>query len=73
MDVVGELKRESLISLRNNNTDEAKRYFSFMEYIYDATRSIRFAEAILPGFRKKQDVARIQIENAGSDILSHLK
>ncbi len=71
MDVVGELKRELLNALRKNCIDDAKKYFDFMEYIYDSTRSIRFAEAILPGFRKKQDVARIQIENAGSDILKH--
>lgn len=73
MDVVGELKRELLNALRKNRVDDAKRYLETMEEIYDATRSIRFAEAILPGFRKKQDVARIQIENAGSDILKHAK
>ena len=41
-----------------------------MKQIYDGTRKLRFAEAVLSGFRKKQDVARIQIENAGSEILS---
>lgn len=44
-----------------------------MRMIFDGTRSIRFAEAVLNGFRRKQDVARIQIESAGSEILSFKK
>ena len=69
MDVVGELKREVLNALHKNDIESAKKYYNKMVEIYDTTRHIRFAEPILPGFRKKQDVARIQIENAGSDIL----
>ncbi len=70
MDVVGELKREILESLRADNVKDAEWYFDTMKTIYDSTRKLRFAEAVLSGFRKKQDVARIQIENAGSEILS---
>ncbi len=70
MDVMGELKREILEALREQKLREAETYFSRMRTIYDSTRSIRFAEAVLNGFRKKQDVARIQVENAGSEILS---
>jgi len=70
MDVAGELKREILESLRENKLDDAERYFKFMRTIYDSTRSIRFAEAVLNGFRRKQDVARMQVEGAGSEILS---
>lgn len=73
MDVVGELKREILDSLRSNDVDMAKAHLMLMENIYDATRAIRFPESVLPGFRKKQDVARIQLENAGSDILKFTK
>jgi translin len=69
MDSVGELKREVLESLRGGKIKEAEKYFEFMEEIYDSTRTMRFAEAVLNGFRKKQDTARIQIENAGSEIL----
>lgn len=73
MDVVGELKREILDSLRSNDVEKAKSHLTLMEEIYDATRAIRFPESVLPGFRKKQDVARIQLENAGSDILRFTK
>ena len=69
MDVEGELKREILEALRAGKLREAERYFSVMKGIYDDTRRLRFAEAVLSGFRKKQDVARIQLENAGSEIL----
>lgn len=73
MDCVGELKREVLEELRNGNIRQAENYFTMMRRIYDSTRPIRFAEAVLQGFRKKQDVARIQIENAGTEILSFRK
>ena len=73
MDVMGELKREILESLRENKVKEAEEYFDKMRAIFDGTRSIRFAEAVLNGFRRKQDVARIQIESAGSEILSFKK
>ncbi len=69
MDVVGELKREILESLRKDDVKKAENYLEIMKQIYDSTRRLRFAEAVISGFRKKQDVARIQIENAGSEIL----
>jgi len=70
MDVMGELKREILEELRNDNVKKAEFYFGKMRLIYDSTRSLRFAEAILNGFRRKQDVARIQLEGAGSEMLA---
>lgn len=70
MDVEGELKREILESLRVSNIEKAEYYFDNMKKIYDGTRRLRFAEAVMSGFRRKQDTARIQIENAGSEILS---
>lgn len=70
MDVMGELKREILEALRENKIKDAEEHFKKMRTIYDGTRSIRFAEAVLNGFRRKQDVARIQVESAGSEILS---
>lgn len=73
MDVVGELKRSMLLSLMKGDVKSAESYFSLMGGIYDATRGIRFPESVLPMFRKKQDTARIQLENAGSDMLKFSK
>lgn len=73
MDVVGELKREILEALSNDRRDDAKKFLASMKEIYDSTRGMRFSDSVLPGFRRKQDVARAQIESAWSDILSSMK
>ncbi len=69
MDVVGELKREVLEYLGRSELEKAERYSDLMKSIYDASRSIRYQESILPGFRRKQDVARILLESCMSEIL----
>ena len=69
MDLVGELKREAIDELRRGNNKLASRYYELMKDIYDSTLHIRFANSILPGFRKKQDVARIQLESLASELL----
>lgn len=69
MDVVGELKREVLERLREGDTKSAERYYETMREVYDTTRGLRFAESVLPGFRRKQDVARIQLESASGELL----
>ncbi|MGC8649264.1 MAG: hypothetical protein ACP5UN_03560 [Candidatus Micrarchaeia archaeon] len=71
MDVVGELKREIVGLLMKNKIADAKKLLKIMEAIYDSTRELKFAESVIAGFRKKQDVARIQIESAASQILFH--
>ncbi|MDE1856807.1 MAG: hypothetical protein KGH98_01845 [Candidatus Micrarchaeota archaeon] len=70
MDAVGELKREVIDALRRGRVKDAERYYNTMSDIYDSTRGIRFAESVLNGFRRKQDVARMQIESAASSLLS---
>ncbi|MDE1856046.1 MAG: hypothetical protein KGH49_02315 [Candidatus Micrarchaeota archaeon] len=69
MDTMGELKRESFEEMRAGNIRRAKEYFTIMQKVYDATLHIRFANSVLPNFRKKQDVARIQLEGTGSELL----
>lgn len=73
LDTVGELRRSMLEALMKDRHAEAKLYFSFMKKVYDGTRGIRFTDAILPSFRRKQDVARMQIENASSELLRFKK
>jgi translin len=73
MDVFGELKREIIGSLSNGDVKSARFYHSMMIEMFDATRSVRFAEAVLQGFRRKQDVARIQLESTASELLSFSK
>jgi predicted translin family RNA/ssDNA-binding protein len=69
LDAIGELKREMYVSLRRGERDEAKQYFSMMEQIYDELLPLRFSNSVLPEFRRKQDVGRMQIENSRGVLL----
>ncbi len=69
MDVVGELKREAIESLRRGRHKDAKAYYDLMADIYDSTLHMRFANSVLPDFRRKQDVARIQLESVMNEML----
>lgn len=69
LDAIGELKREMYESLRRGNQNEGGFYFKMMEEIYDELLPLRFSNAVLPEFRKKQDIARIQIEQARGELL----
>lgn len=73
MDVVGELRREIGDLLNKSDVKKAEEYYEIIKNIFDSTRGIRYSDSILPGFRRKQDVARIQMENAGSEILMFKK
>ena len=68
-DAVGELRREMLEQLKKGKRKEAVRYFDSMNAIYEAMLPIRFSNSLLPNFRRKQDVARMQVEHARSELL----
>jgi len=63
------LREKKIDELRKGNKELASRYYELMKSIYDSTLHIRFANSILPGFRKKQDVARMQLESLASELL----
>lgn len=69
LDSIGELKREMFESLRKGDKKEAEYYFKIMEEIYDSILHLKFSNALLPDFRRKQDAARIQIEQARGELL----
>ncbi|MGC8479145.1 MAG: hypothetical protein ACP5M9_00540 [Candidatus Micrarchaeia archaeon] len=69
LDVVGELKRKGFDCLRSGQYKKTEIYYKLMLEIYDSTVPLRFANSILPDFRKKQDVARMQIERTGTELL----
>ncbi len=69
LDATGELKREMYECLRKGKRDDAEYYFSRMEKIYDELLPLKFSNALLPDFRRKQDVARMQIEQARGELL----
>ena len=69
LDAIGELKREMYESLRRGNKHEAEEYFKMMEEIFDELLPLRFSNAILPEFRRKQGAGRHQIEQARGELL----
>lgn len=69
LDSVGELKRQAFDQLRKENIQNTEAYYKLMLEIYDSTVPLRFANSIVPDFRKKQDVARMQIERTGTELL----
>ncbi|MFH1470224.1 MAG: hypothetical protein ABIF01_00590 [Candidatus Micrarchaeota archaeon] len=73
LDCVGELRRQMLEELREGKAEDAEYFFETMSNIYEATLPLRFSNSILPNFRKKQDVARIQVESARSELLRFIR
>ena len=69
LDAIGELRREMYESLRRGNKHEGEFYFKMMEEIYDELLPLRFSNAVLPEFRRKQDAARQQIERSRGELL----
>ena len=69
LDSVGELKRYSTDCLRKNDKKRAEKCYDIMLEIYDSTVPMRFANSLVPEFRKKQDVARTQIERLSGELL----
>ncbi len=68
-DLIGELRREMLEMLKKGKKKDAERYFELMSGIYDELMPVRFSNSLLPNFRKKQDVARSQVEQARSELV----
>lgn len=69
LDAVGELKREMYECMRKGNKEDAEQYFGMMEGIFNELLPLRFSNAVLPEFRRKQDSARHQIEQARGVLL----
>jgi len=67
-DVVGELRRLVLDSLRSSDYSRAEKYFKFMEEIYENLSTIVLPDAVVPGLRPKIDNARRLLEYARSDL-----
>lgn len=68
-DLIGELRREIQVSLKEGNRDRAEYFFNCMNEVYENLIVIKYASSIVGGLRRKLDVGRIQIEQARSELL----
>jgi len=67
-DVIGELRRMALDSIRNDNLRMAEKCLSSMEDIHALLMTLENANALAPGLRRKCDVARHLIETTRGDV-----
>lgn len=72
-DSVGELRRALQIALKNGDRKAAERYYSAMNEIYENLMPIKFSSSIVRELKRKQDVARGQLEQARSELLRALE
>lgn len=68
-DCVGELRRQIQILLKDRNKKKAEEMFREMEEIYENIAVIKYSASLTGMLRKKQDVIRIQLEQARSELL----
>lgn len=71
-DVVGELRRSVLDSLRVGDHVKAEFEFELMEEIYLNLVSMEEAQLLLKGLRRKMDVARSVIENTRGELTAEI-
>ena len=67
-DVIGELRRRALDSLRRGDVKTAEECLLLMEEIYVELMAMDEAYMLVPGLRRKSDVARHLIETTRGDI-----
>ncbi|ENN95844.1 haloacid dehalogenase superfamily protein [Methanocaldococcus villosus KIN24-T80] len=71
-DVIGELRRELLEAMKEDNVEEVEKYFKFMEDIYDFLMSFDYYY-VVDNLRRKQDIARGILERTHGDIVYFLE
>ena len=68
-DAVGELRRALQISLKNGDEKAAEYFYAKMNEIYENLMLVKFSSSIVRELKRKQDVARQQLEQARSEML----
>ena len=66
-DVVGELRREVLEALKNEDFKRAEEYLSIMEEIYEMLMRFNYPSGLVP-LKPKQDTARALIEKTRGEL-----
>jgi translin len=67
-DVIGELRRSSLDSLRHDDVSKAEQLLSKMEDVLEGLQSFDYPNALVPDLRRKCDVGRALVERTRGDL-----
>lgn len=68
LDAIGELKRSVYDSIRENNFDIARNFFTYMEELYLLLSPFAVYDNVAPGVKRKLDVGRALIEDTRATI-----
>ncbi len=71
-DVIGELRREILEAMKNDNVAEVERYFKFMEELYEFLMNFDYYH-VVDNLRRKQDICRGILEKTHGDIVTFIQ
>ena len=72
-DLVGELRRLILTNIKNDVYDVAEKNLDWMTEIYEDMMSLDYPNGLIPGLRRKVDVARGLIERTRSEVITSKK
>jgi translin len=67
-DLIGELRRHILDSIRREEVERAEKLLDIMEEVYIQLVAIDYPDALISGLRHKCDVARSLVEKTRGDI-----
>ena len=71
-DFIGELRRYILDNLRKNNFEPIEPTLDLMDELVATLFTLDFVEGLLPGFRRKVDLARSLVERTRGDVTTAL-
>ncbi len=68
-DCAGELRRQIQIAIKDNDKEFAQYCFDSLEKIYSDMMVLKFSSSLVGSLKRKQDVLRMQLEQARSEML----
>jgi len=72
-DATGELRRHILDSIRANEIERAEATLKLMEKIFEFLMEFDYADAVLPGMKRRQDMVRQVLERTRGDLTLALR
>ena len=72
-DVIGELRRFMMDSLRTRKFDEAQRAFDYMEFLYSELMTVDYTKMLVGPLRTKLDSGRNLVNRSRSDLIQALQ
>jgi translin len=72
-DVIGECRRSTLDALREGDTEKGEQYLKTMDQIYIELMAMDESYMLVPGLRRKCDVARKIIEITRGDLTQEIR